>query len=117
MLCSYFFSAPTHLNDIYWRLDGSTRQFWTAAQAEGKRHLGKPLYVLSGRHTFSGAEELAYDLQQLKRAIVVGETSGGGANPGGDRRVDDHFTVWVPVGRALNPVSGKNWEGVGVQPD
>jgi C-terminal processing protease CtpA/Prc len=117
LLCSYFFAAPTHLNDIYWRPTNSTRQFWTSAQVSGKRYLDKPIYVLTSRSTFSGAEELAYDLKNLKRATLVGETTGGGAHGGGDQRADDHFMVWVPYGRAINPLTKTNWEGTGVQPD
>jgi hypothetical protein len=117
MLCSYFFAKPTHLTDFYWRPDNSTRQFWTWAHVPGKRYLDKPIYLLTSHSTFSGAEELAYDLKQLKRATLIGETTGGGANGGGDRRADDHFTVWVPVGRAINPITKTNWEGVGVTPD
>jgi C-terminal processing protease CtpA/Prc len=77
----------------------------------------KPVYVLTSDRTFSGAEEFAYDLQTRKRATVVGATSGGGAHPGGPRRIDDHFAVWVPAGRAVNPLTQTNWEGVGVAPD
>jgi peptidase S41-like protein/AMP-activated protein kinase-like protein len=117
MLCSYFFASPTHINDIYWRPDDSTRQFWTWAHVPGKRYLDKPIYLLTSHATFSGAEELAYDLKNLKRATLIGETTGGGAHGGGDRRVDDHFTVWVPFGRAINPITKTDWEGVGVNPD
>jgi hypothetical protein len=117
MLCSYFFARPTHLNDLYWRPDNSTRQLWTWAHVPGKRYLEKPIYLLTSRSTFSGAEELAYDLRNLKRATLIGETTGGGAHGGGDRRADDHFTVWVPFGRAINPITKTNWEGVGVTPD
>lgn len=117
MLCSYFFATPVHLNDIYWRSTNSTRQSWTWAHVPGKRYLNKPIYVLTSRATFSGAEELAYDLQNLKRATLIGDITGGGANPGWDRRADDHFTVWVPNGRAINPITKTNWEGVGVKPD
>lgn len=117
LLCSYFFAEPVHLNDIYWRPNNSTRQFWTSAQVQGRKYLDKPIYIVTSRGTFSGAEELAYDLQNLKRATVVGEVTGGGANPGGTQRASDHFTVWVPVGRAINPVTKTNWEGVGVKPD
>jgi hypothetical protein len=117
MLCSYFFARPTHLNDIYWRPDNSTRQFWTWAHVPGKRYLDRPIYLLTSHGTFSGAEELAYDLKNLKRATVIGETTGGGAHGGGDRRADDHFTVWVPFGRAINPITRTNWEGIGVSPD
>lgn len=117
MLCSYFFARPTHLNDIYWRPENSTRQFWTWAHVPGKRYLDKPIYLLTSHRTFSGAEELAYDLKNLKRATLVGETSGGGAHGGGDQRADDHFTVFVPYGRAINPITKTDWEGAGVAPD
>ncbi len=117
MLCSYFFAEPVHLNDIYWRHEDKTRQFWSWAYVPGKRYLNKPIYVLTSRRTFSGAEELAYDLKNLKRATIIGDTTGGGANPGGTRRADDHFMVWVPFGKVTNPVTKTNWEGTGVTPD
>jgi retinol-binding protein 3 len=117
MLTSYLFENPVHLNDIYWRSEDKTRQFWSWAYVPGKRYFHKPVYVLTSRNTFSGAEELAYDLKNLKRATIIGDTTGGGANPGGSRRVDDHFSVWVPNGKVTNPVTKTNWEGVGVMPD
>jgi hypothetical protein len=33
------------------------------------------------------------------------------------RQVTPHFGVWVPSGRAVNPITGTNWEGTGVRPD
>lgn len=117
MLCGYFFERPVHLNDFYWRSTDSIRQTWTWAHVPGTRYLNKPIYVLTSGKTFSGAEELAYDLKNLKRATLVGDRTGGGANGGGDRRASDHFSVWVPNGRAINPITRTNWEGVGVAPD
>ena len=73
--------------------------------------------MLTGRRTFSGAEEFAYNLQALKRATIVGDTTGGGAHPGGMQRVADHFGVWVPTGRAINPITKTNWEGTGIEPN
>jgi hypothetical protein len=32
-------------------------------------------------------------------------------------RLDDHLVFYVPTARAVNPVTGTNWEGVGVTPD
>ena len=116
--CSYLFdSEPIHLNDIYWRPNDSTRQFWTLPHLPGKRYLGKDVYVLTSKMTFSGAEEFTYNLKTQKRAMIVGETTGGGANPGGSERVNAHFEVFVPAGRAINPITKTNWEGVGVKPD
>jgi len=116
--CSYLFdSEPIHLNDIYWRPDNSTRQYWTLPHISGKRYVGKDVYVLTSKYTFSGAEEFTYNLKTQKRATIIGETTGGGANPGGMERINAHFAVFVPAGRAINPITKTNWEGVGVPPD
>jgi hypothetical protein len=118
MLCSYFFASPVHLIDVSWRGEKSgPRQVWTWAHVPGKRYLEKPIYVLTSGKTFSGAEEMAYDLKNLKRATLIGETTGGGANGGGSRRASDHFSVWVPSGHVVSPITKTNWEGTGVAPD
>jgi C-terminal processing protease CtpA/Prc len=74
------------------------------------------LYILTSSRTFSAAEEFTYNMKNLERATLVGETTGGGAHPGGDRIVNDYFLVWVPSGRAINPISKTNWEGEGIEP-
>jgi C-terminal processing protease CtpA/Prc len=118
LISSYLFGPePVHLSDIYWRPDNETRQWWTLPYVPGKRLTGKDVYILTSRRTFSAAEEFAYDLKSLKRATIVGETTGGGAHPGGSRRINDHFFVNVPSGRAINPVTKTDWEGTGVEPD
>jgi C-terminal processing protease CtpA/Prc len=75
------------------------------------------VYVLTSRRTFSAAEEFTYNLKSLKRATIIGETTGGGAHPGDGRRLSEHFGVFLPTGRAINPISKTNWEGTGVKPD
>lgn len=116
-LSSYLFDERTHLNSLHWREGGRIDEFWTS-EVPGRRFGGaKPVYVLTSARTFSGAEEFAYNLQSRRRATIVGETSGGGAHPGGPERVHDHFSIWIPRGRAVNPVTGTNWEGTGVVPD
>jgi hypothetical protein len=118
-LCSYLFdSQPVHLNDLYWREGDSTHQWWTLPAVPGKRFGDKKaVYVLTSKRTFSAAEEFTYNLQNLKRATIIGETTGGGAHPGGPSRINEHFSIWVPRGRAINPYSKTNWEGTGVKPD
>src|SRR3546814_17323512 len=85
----------------------------------GARRFGdtKPLYILTSKRTFSAAEALAYDLQALKRATIVGEITGGGANPFEYRRVHTHFALSLPEKRAINPITRTNWQDVGVRPD
>lgn len=118
LMSSYLFAERTHLNDMYWREGNRTEQFWTQDWVPGKRFgMNKPVYVLTSRRTFSGAEEFSYNLKNLKRATLVGETTGGGAHPGDMVKVATHFQVFIPSGRAINPISKTNWEGVGVEPD
>ncbi|MFZ0063540.1 MAG: S41 family peptidase [Pyrinomonadaceae bacterium] len=118
LICSYLFGPePVHLNDLYWREGNRTEQFWTRKEVAGKRYLNKDVYVLTSKYTFSGAEEFAYNLKNLKRATIIGETTGGGAHPGGGFRLNEHFSMFVPTGRAISPVTKSNWEGTGVKPD
>jgi hypothetical protein len=118
LVCSYLFdSTPVHLNSLYWREGNRTDEFWTLKDVPGKRFLGKDVYVLTSKRTFSGAEEFSYNLQNLKRATIVGETTGGGAHPGGVHRLDENFSVFIPTGRAINPITKTNWEGKGVKPE
>jgi C-terminal processing protease CtpA/Prc len=72
---------------------------------------------LTSKRTFSGAEEFTYNLKNLKRATIIGETTGGGAHPGGGFRITEHFGMFVPTGRAISPITKTNWEGTGVTPD
>lgn len=119
LLCSYLLPAypPVHLNNLYWRPDDTTRQWWTVSHLPAPRYEQKPAYVLTSEETFSAAEEFAYNLQVLKRAVIVGEHTPGGANPGQGYRLSDHFWMFVPTGRAINPVTGDNWGKTGVIPD
>jgi len=116
-LSTYLFSEPTHLNDLYNRKEDSTTQYWTLPYVPGKRLAGKPVFVLTSSRTFSGGEEFTYNLKMLKRATIIGETTGGGAHPVSGHRIDDHFMIGVPFARAVNPISKTNWEGTGVEPD
>ncbi|MFJ8960707.1 S41 family peptidase [Lentzea sp. NPDC102401] len=117
LICSYLFDEPVHLNDIYNRPEDATYQFRTLPHVPGPKFGGtKPVYVLTSARTFSGGEELSYDLQQTERATLIGETTKGGAHPGDRYRVGPHLKSSIPNGRAINPVSGTNWEGVGVVP-
>jgi len=116
-ISTYLFDEPTHLNDLYDRKKDSTTQYWTLPYVPGKRLPGKPVFVLTSKRTFSGAEEFSYNLKSLKRATIIGETTGGGAHPVSGHRVDDHFRIGVPFAKAVNPISKTNWEGTGVEPD
>ncbi|MFE9653133.1 S41 family peptidase [Micromonospora sp. NPDC006431] len=117
LICGWFFAEPAHLHTMHDRA-GTTHQFWSAAYLPVPGYgAGKSVHVLTSAQTFSGGEELAYDLQQLGRATVTGERTGGGAHPRAGHRMHPHLELTVPVARPVNPVTGTNWEGCGVTPD
>lgn len=115
---SYFFpDGRTHLNSIFTRATGLTRQYWSLAYLPGARYLDRPVYVLTSGVTFSAGEELCYNLQAQRRATLVGETTRGGAHPTDRFPLTPTLEIIVPVARSINPVTGTNWEGTGVAPD
>ncbi|CAN5412476.1 S41 family peptidase [soil metagenome] len=117
LLLSHLFARgdQRHLNDIATRSTGVTQQYWTLPSVT-ERYI-KPVYVLTSPRTFSGGEEAAYDLQTQKRAVLVGQTTGGGANAGDRFSLGHALVVNIPTAQAINPVTKTNWEHVGVKPD
>ncbi len=116
-LCSYFFDKKVHLNSIYHREGNKTKDYWTLENVNGQKMPEVPLFVLTSNYTFSGAEEFSYNMQTQKRATLIGETTGGGANPGGVRRINEQLAIFIPDGAAKNPITKTNWEGTGVVPE
>jgi C-terminal processing protease CtpA/Prc len=112
---NYFFTEKTRMNDI---LDSKndTIKRWTDPGATNFK-LGMPVYILTSRNTFSGAEDFAYGLQQVKRATIVGDTTGGGAHPSTDFSLGQGFVIHIPTQRPFNNISKTDWEGTGVRPD
>jgi C-terminal processing protease CtpA/Prc len=119
MLVGYLLDSPSVLlATVQSRLPAVTREVRTPVSIVGPRFgATRPVYVLIGASTFSAAEACAFDLQSLKRVTIVGEVSGGGANPGGQLPLPDGMAVFMPTGHVLNAVTHTNWEGVGVKPD
>ena len=116
-LCSYFFDQKIHLNSLYWREGNETREFWTLDEVDGIKMPDVPLFIITSNRTFSGAEEFSYNMQTQKRATLVGQTTGGGANPGGTMSINENLSVFIPTGKAINPITKTNWEGIGVIPE
>ena len=83
----------------------------------GPRYAERPVYVLVSSATFSGGEELAYDLKALGRATIMGEVTRGGAHPSAVVSLGEHVELRLPVARSVSPITGGNWEAVGVEPD
>ncbi|NQT77982.1 MAG: S41 family peptidase [Bacteroidetes bacterium] len=116
LITTYFFEDSEHLNSFYIREGDQTKQFWTLTHVPGERMPETDLYVLTSSRTFSGAEEFTYNLKNMERAIIIGETTGGGAHPVAPHIINDNFIVRVPFGRAINPITNSNWEGTGIDP-
>ena len=116
-LASYFLEGePVLLDEFHYR-DGRVNQFWSLPYVPGKKLAGTDLYILIDHYTFSAAEGLAYDLQALKKAVIVGEPSVGGAHAVEERTVLDRYLLFMPVAYSKNPFTGTNFQGKGVQPD
>jgi len=121
LLCSYLLPAiperTIHLYDFFYRDGERTEQHRTLPCILGPRYLDRPVFVLTSGQSLSAAESLAYTLQSLRQAMIVGETTGGAGNPVGMYRIDEHFSLTVTRGHTIHPATGTNWEGVGVVPD
>jgi hypothetical protein len=114
LMASYFFDHPEY---FYNPRENTTPESWTHSPVPGNNLAGKPVYVLTSSRTFSGAEQFCYNLKMLKRATLVGETTGGGAHSGVWYRIDDHFGMGIPETKPINPYATADWEGTGVEPD
>lgn len=121
-MVALFFSYIVHekqvVDSFHYRKNNEVVDYWSLDEVNGPRYSeDKPLYILTSKNTFSAAESFTYAMQVLDRAIIVGENTGGGAHPMDFMRVHDHFLMAVPVAQGINPVTGTNWEGVGILPD
>lgn len=114
-LVSAFTPADADIYNVFHNRDGTEREnprvYYDAPR------LTVPLYVLTSGRTGSAAEAFPYTLQAAGRATIVGEATGGAANPGGMVPVPGGFMVFVSGGSPINPITGRNWEGTGVIPD
>jgi hypothetical protein len=116
-LSSYFLKYPTQLNSSYSREDDFLAEFWTTKEIGVEPLTDVPLFLLTSKETFSAAESFAYDMKVRNRAIIIGDSTKGGAHSVDLYQIDDNFEIYIPTARAINPVTGGNWEGTGVIPD
>lgn len=118
-ILSYFFPAKTYIGKTYNRIENK----WSDVYIENKTDitnglkLGMPLYILISNRTFSAAESFAYTLQSMKRAVIIGNTSRGGAHATRSFSIENAFVAFIPYSRGENAATKTDWEGVGVIPD
>lgn len=76
-----------------------------------------PVFIFCDRHTFSAAEAFTFIMKNRGRAIIIGDTTAGAGNIAGPHFLTDGFIITIPVGKIVDPLTQKGWEGTGVSPD
>jgi tetratricopeptide (TPR) repeat protein len=123
MMISYFFEYEDLTNNMLLLeqrtpCTGEVVQDRLLPSLPGERIVEQPVYILTSNRTYSAAEVFTDVLQKRGRATVVGETTRGGANgTRGPEVLTDYYIVKMPVTQMINPVTGSNWEGTGIEPD
>ncbi|WPO93272.1 S41 family peptidase [Chryseobacterium sp. HR92] len=117
LFCSYFFDKKTDLYTTYFRHNNKTVLNSTQPEVSGQKYLHKKIYILTSKNTFSAGEAVAYFLQQYKLAEVIGEKTGGAANPVDHFIIQNQYLLLVPAGKITSLASQKNWEHIGVIPN
>lgn len=113
-LAAYLFDHPEFL---YNPRENTTVHNWTRSPILGNKLADKPAYILTSASTASAAEHFSFDLQMLKRATLVGETTAGANHSGVWYRLDDHFGMGIPGAKPINPFANADWAEAGVHPD
>ncbi len=117
LLAGFFFPDSTLFSSYYWRRGDYIENYWTAPDSSRTNFWHVPVFILLSNKTFSAAEDFAFGMQSRKRATLIGEQTGGGANPGYTFSLNEQFSIFIPTGRAISPVTGNNWEAKGIEPD
>jgi hypothetical protein len=116
-LVQQFVADPARIANRFKSRRGPDRLELSPVARTRPARVDTPLFILVSGRTGSAAEALAYTLQAAGRATVVGERTGGAANPGSIHRTADGFRIFISGGTPVNPFTASNWEGVGVAPD
>ena len=86
------------------------------ANVPGPRRVDVPLYILTSRATGSAAEEFSFVLRNAQRATLVGDRTAGAGHMVQAYNAGHGFVVSISITRVSDPVTGKEWEQVGVEP-
>lgn len=114
---SYFFKEKTHLFDNVNSFNKDTLSVFSDPKSTNGLRLLMPIYILTSRTTFSAAESFSAAMQSLKRAVIIGDTTGGGSHVTGTFDLKGGFIARIPFARPVSTSTFKDWEGVGVIPD
>jgi hypothetical protein len=116
---SYLLQPNIQLTSIFNLINGKVTETesYSLKTLKSQRYADKPVFILTGKMTFSAAENFCYDLQVLKRGTIVGVNTIGGANPGRTFSIGNSYSAFIPFGYSYNHTTKTNWEGVGIIPD
>jgi hypothetical protein len=115
-----FYNKDLPLYKYYYYENGRQkmdREMWLLPSVPGKRLADIDIYILTSGITFSAAEWMSYSLQNLKRVTIVGEQTAGGAHPIDRKILTLGFSVNIPFGEVIDPITKSDFEGRGVTPD
>ncbi|MBI1795699.1 MAG: serine hydrolase [Candidatus Eisenbacteria bacterium] len=118
LLLSHFLPAePVKMVRVKSRIEGLNHDETSVADVPGPRRTDVPLWVLTSRGTGSAAEAFSFVLKNLARATLVGERTAGASHMVQGFPLVDGFVAGVSITRVSDPRTGREWEGIGVQPD
>jgi C-terminal processing protease CtpA/Prc len=109
-------TPSTQLATVHYR-DRPARQWWTTGiLGDTTLATDARVAVLIGPGTYSSGEALAYHLHHRGRVRTFGCRTPGAADHVTPVRVTPSVTALMPEATPVDPVTGGNWEGVGVSP-
>jgi hypothetical protein len=92
-------------------------EHYVVPKTDETRLFAAKVFYLTSARTASAAEHLALAFKHTGRATLIGETTAGANHFGGFEPIGGGLTVFLPVGRTIDPATGKDWEGTGIVPD
>jgi hypothetical protein len=115
-LVSHFMKADLPLYTFF-EAGKAPVQSRTLSYLPAGRLIGKPLAVLIDGNVGSAGEDFAYQVQQYKLGVLIGNKTVGAANNNKYVPIPGGYVFSISFGRPVHPVSNSNWEGVGIAPD
>jgi len=117
-MMSFFVEKNTTLTTMVYNKKHQT-EILKSSKNLGFKHFkhNYPVYILTSAFLAGTGEFFSYTLQQLKKAVIVGEKTMGVAFISKKQKVNEFISINMPVAFPIHPVTNTNWEQEGVTPD